>query len=669
LNVTIVEKQKQLMTPLDEDMARLVYNNIMDNGTKVLLEDGVTGFKKNADAAQGKIQVLLESNNSIACDMVIMSIGIRPNNQLAKDAGLELSPRGGVLVNDYMRTKYDHIYAVGDVACVKSRMEEENTMVPLAGPANRQARICADVINGDIKTYCGVLGTSIAKVFDLNVASTGFNEKDLKARGKEKNKDYYTATILQKSHAGYYPNAVFLTMKLIFDAAGNVLGAQIIGEDGVDKRIDTIATIIGMKGNVTDLMEMETAYAPPFSSAKDPVNMLGFTAENILKGLVEFVDPLEYDELAKAKDFADNSVLLDVREVMEANLYTIPGSVNIPLGQLRQRIDELSREKTIYVYCAIGVRAYNAARILRQNGFFDVKVISGGSTLYRQLHKKYGFKDAGNTKDSQTNGQANAPVVKAAETTNDAIANSATVALNCCGMQCPGPIMKVNETMNGLKDGDVIQVRATDPGFPVDVKTWCERTGNRFVGEEKDGMAKVVVLQKGNGETKAAAAENTAVGAPEGKTLIVFDGDLDKVLASFIIANGARAMGRPVTMFFTFWGLNALRKNQKVSVKKSFIEKMFGAMMPRGSKKLKLSKMNMGGMGTAMMKKVMKDKNVSTLEDLMKAAMDSGIRLVACTMSMDVMGIRKEELIDGVELAGVASYLGDAEQSNVNLFI
>jgi Uncharacterized conserved protein len=220
-----------------------------------------------------------------------------------------------------------------------------------------------------------------------------------------------------------------------------------------------------------------------------------------------------------------------------------------------------------------------------------------------------------------------------------------------------------------MQDGEMLEVTASDPGFQADIVSWCRRTGNTVVSNEKRGNEYVAVVMKGLGNVPAAPAETKIVDTPEGKTIIVFSGDLDKVLASFIIANGAAAMGRKVTMFFTFWGLTALRKPEKQNVKKTFIENMFGSMLPRGTGKLHLSRMNMGGMGTAMMKKIMNDKNVDSLETLMKKAMDNGIKIIACTMSMDVMGIKQEELIDGVELGGVGTYLGDAEESNVNLFI
>jgi peroxiredoxin family protein/TusA-related sulfurtransferase len=247
---------------------------------------------------------------------------------------------------------------------------------------------------------------------------------------------------------------------------------------------------------------------------------------------------------------------------------------------------------------------------------------------------------------------------------------TAAMRLDCSGMQCPGPIMKVFEVMKDMADGQVMEVTANDPGFTRDIDAWCRRTGNTLLSREKRGNDYVAILKKGaeGGSTQKTAAQSVRTEA-DGKTIVVFSGDLDRVLASFIIANGAAAMGRPVTMFFTFWGLNVLRKTNKQKVQKSFVENMFGTMMPRGTGKLKLSKMHMLGMGTRMMKGIMKKKNVSSLEELIMKAQDNGVKIIACTMSMDVMGIKKEELIDGIDYAGVGTYLADAEESNVNLFI
>lgn len=641
LEVTLIEMQNQVMAPLDLEMANLLHENIIANGVDLILNDGVKAFE---DAGE-KIKIILTSGQEVIVDMVVLSIGVKPNSELAAKANLALNAKKGIIVDEYLKTSANHIYAVGDVIEVDNFITKEKTMIPLAGPANKQARILADNLCGDQKKYHGSQGSAIAKVFDLNAASVGINEKQLKAMKKVKNKDYFTALINQKSHAGYYPGATNLTLKMIFDADGKIYGAQIVGQDGVDKRIDTLATTIRLKGTIYDLMELELSYAPPFSSAKDPVNMLGYVAENILSHKARFIEWNEVDALLEDKK--DDFVILDVTEEMERMVFAIKDSYHIPLGKLRQRINELDKSKLIIPYCAIGVRSYNAARILMQNGFKRVAILSGGTSFYKSMHYQQKVTKKKNSSNDHPNINSDQEMK----------------ILDCCGLQCPGPIMKVNETLNEMENDEILKVSASDMGFLKDVASWCDKTGNTLLKSERVAQENIAYIKKGTASTVKKSE------VKEGKTLVVFSGDLDKVLASFIIANGAAAMNRPVTMFFTFWGLNALRKSEHVKVKKPLIDKLFGLMMPRGSQKLKLSKMNMAGMGTAMLKKVMNDKNVDSLETLMKTAMANGVRLVACTMSMDIMGITKDELIDGVEFGGVASYLGDAEEGNVNLFI
>lgn len=658
IEVTIIEMQDQVMAPIDKEMAHLLHENMQMNGVEVILGDGVSSFEDRL----GTTQITLGSGKVVTADLVILSIGVRPNSILAKEAGLQSNERGGIVVDEYLRTSNPDIYAVGDVIQVENFVLKNPAMVPLAGPANKQARICADNIAGDKKKYHGSQGTSVAQVFDLTAAAVGVNEKTLKKMGRVKGEDYETVLINQKSHAGYYPGAVPLTLKMLFDMEGKILGAQIVGQDGVDKRIDTLAVTMRLNGTIYDLEELELSYAPPYSSAKDPVNMLGFTAHNVLDHMVSFIGWDEMDELQQPGEENTAFTILDVTEEMERLVYQIPGSYHIPLGELRGRMGELEKTRMIIVYCAVGVRSYNGARILMQNGFENVKVLSGGTGFYKSMH----YEDREDEEDSEEMVKDD---IKAAQVKAESVpAQKEMKILDCCGLQCPGPIMKVNETLGEMEENQILQVSATDMGFVRDIEAWCKRTGNTFVNSERKDRENLVYIKKGTNVCQGVSQAD-AVSLPQGKTLIVFSGDLDKVLASFIIANGAAAMGRPVTMFFTFWGLNALRKTEKQSVRKPFIEKMFGAMMPRGTRRLKLSRMNMAGMGTKMMKKVMKDKNVESLEELMQHAMASGIKLVACTMSMDVMGITREELIDGVELAGVASYLGDAEEANVNLFI
>ena len=658
LNVTVAEAMNQVMAPVDYEMAQLVHENMVSNNVELLLGDGVSKF----NSENGLVNITLASGRTLLADMVILSIGVRPNGQLAKDAGLEVNQRGGIVVDKHLKTSDPNIYAIGDVIEVEEYINKGKAMIALAGPANKQGRICADNIYGAKEEYKGTQGTSVAKVFDLTVASTGTNEKTLNRMGMVEDKDYYTAIISQKSHAGYYPESSEMILKLIFSIDGQkIFGAQIVGEDGVDKRIDTIAATIGLNGSIYDLKELELAYAPPYSSAKDPVNMLGFVAENIIQNKVKFskwndIDPSKQNEYT----------LLDIREEAEHMVFDMPGTVTIPQGQLRKRINELNKNDNIIILCSIGVRSYNAARVLMENGFKNVLVYPAGTNFYKSMYYDY-F----NKSEKEDNDDMAVTINASEKETDESVGIKASIQVDCSGLQCPGPIMKVYETMKSADDGDIIQVSATDSGFAKDVEAWSRRTGNTLLKVEKKGKSNIVYLQKGTGHKMPEKAEGkTEVQTSnDGKTIIVFSGDMDKVLASFVIANGAAAMGRPVTMFFTFWGLNVLRKSEPQNIKKPFIDTMFGKMMPQGVNKLKLSKMNMGGMGTAMMRKVMKDKNIDSLEDLIKKAMDNGVKMIACTMSMDVMGITKEELIDGVELAGVGTYLGDAEESNVNLFI
>ncbi|MCX7951930.1 MAG: FAD-dependent oxidoreductase [Clostridiales bacterium] len=644
VDVTLVEAADQVMGPLDFEMAKMIEKHIIDNGVNLIVSDAVEKFEGDKT-----IELTLKSGKKLTADMVIMAIGVRPETKLAKEAGLEIGERGGIKVDAHMRTSDPSIYAVGDAIEVEDFINGANTLIPLAGPANKQGRIAADNICGRESVFKGTQGTSIIKVFDLTAASTGNNEKILKRQGIPYVKSYTHSG----SHAGYYPGAFVMSIKILFSPEdGKILGAQIVGRDGVDKRIDVIATAIRAGMTVYDLEELELAYAPPYSSAKDPVNMAGFTAANILKGDMKIIHADELKNINK-----DEYFIVDVRTDVEFEGGHLDGAVNIPVDELRKRINEVPKDKKIIVYCKIGLRGYVAYRILAQKGY-DVYNLSGGYDLVLAYNMRYG--EGPKLNDEMTR-------FEPMEEKKEVKPSGNTIKVDACGLQCPGPIMRVKNEIEKIKEGDVLEIHVTDAGFTTDIKAWCQRTGNTLIGVEKTCCDYVAYVMKGKKET--AKAEATPVELPQGKTMVVFSGDLDKAIASFIIANGAAAMGRPVTMFFTFWGLNILRKETAVKVNKTFIEKMFERMMPRGSKKLTLSKMNMGGMGAKMIRGIMKKKNIASLEELIEQAKANGVKLVACSMSMDVMGIKKEELIDGVEIGGVAAYLGEAEQSNVNLFI
>lgn len=372
VQVTVIEVANQVMAPLDYEMAAIVQSHLKEKGVRLILEDGVKEFH------EGGQQIELSSGKRISTEMTLLSIGVRPESVLASDAGLPVNDRGGIQVNEYMQTADPSIYAIGDAIEVKDYVLQSQAFIPLAGPANRQGRLVADHIYGKTNRYKGTLGSSIAKVFDLTVAATGVNEKRL----KQMNIPYQAIHIHPSSHAGYYPGAYPISLKLLFHPeTGQIYGAQAIGADGVDKRIDVIATAIKGNLNVWDLAELELSYAPPYSSAKDPVNYAGYVAANILDGLVETVQWHEIDDLV-----GNGATLIDVREPKEREAGYIPGSVNIPLNDLRSRLKELPENEMLYVTCQVGLRGYLAARILAEHGF-RVKNLDGGWKTYAAVYK------------------------------------------------------------------------------------------------------------------------------------------------------------------------------------------------------------------------------------------------------------------------------------------
>lgn len=658
LKVTLVEAAPHILAPLDSDMVIFPEKELTDNGIRLLINDGVKEFKETGN----QITVTLQSNTNLEADLVILAIGVKPDTDFLKDSGLEFGPRGHILVNEKMETNCEDVYAVGDAVEVVDFITKKKTAIPLAGPANKQGRIAADNVTGLNSVFKGSQGTSIIKVFDLTAASTGANERTL----KKAEIPYHSIFVHPVSHASYYPGAIPMSLKLIFNDEGKVLGAQGVGYDGVDKRIDVIATVIRLNGTIDDLTELELSYAPPFSSAKDPVNMAGFVAQNILSGRTHVTTWSELEQRNK-----EEYTLLDVRSELEFNNGHIEGAINIPVDSLRDRMKELDQDKPIVEYCQVGLRGYIADRILTQHGY-KVENITGGyksvsailnsNKITQQIQISPEIKKEIGMNSTVTIDPDTQTIKKVEEN------GRYDKTLDACGLSCPGPLMQVKASISDMEEGHVLKVSASDPGFYEDIKAWCMRTGNDLVDLEKAKGNITAYIRKKSGDMM----QNQTVSAmqlKDNKTLVVFSGDLDKAIASFIIANGAAAMGKKVTMFFTFWGLNILRKSEKVKAQKGFMDNMFGMMMPRGSKKLKLSNMNMLGMGGKMIRMVMKNKNITSLEDLIQSAIDSGINIVACQMSMDVMGLKKEELIDGVKIGGVGYYLGEAEDANVNLFI
>lgn len=648
-DVSIVEMAPQVMTPIDFPMAAMVHQHINEKGVNLYLETAVTAFKKK----DNRLEIIFKSGKILEADMVILSIGVRPETKLAVDAGLKIGEAKGIWVDEYLQTSVEDIYAVGDAIEFPHPITNQPWLNYLAVPANRQGRIVADnMVFGNKHTYEGAIGTSIAKVFDLTVAATGMNELYLQRQGVK----YSTSTTHSGSNAGYYPGAMPMSIKINFEPdTGHIFGAQIVGYAGVDKRIDQIAMLIKHNKTIYDLIELEHAYAPPFASAKDPIAIAGYVAQNIISGKMPVVYCQDIDSADR-----DKVAIIDVRTADEFALGSIKDAVNIPVDDLRRRLDEVPKDKTVYVYCQVGLRGYLATNILTQRGYTNVFNLSGGFTTYKAystpIVNRIGLGEREvRPQEMDMDMQTPRPTKK-------------YIKVDARGLQCPGPIMKLKTSMEDLESGDRVEVLSSDPGFVRDSKAWANMTGNRIISQTSEAGIHTAIIEKMD-ETMGEQSTATVASTGKGKTFIMFSDDLDKAIATMILANGAAATGEKVTVFFTFWGLNVIKKVKKPSVAKDTFAKMFGMMMPSNSLKLKLSKMNMFGMGKSMIRKVMKTKGVDSLESLRQQALDHGVEFIACQMSMDVMGVHKDELLDEVTVGGVAAYMEKANEANVNLFI
>ncbi len=625
LEVTVVELAPQVLPTIDAEMSSYLAQELLNSGIGLQLGRKVVGFEHS-----GPYRVVLDNNETLPADLVVMCVGVKPNSELAKNAGLALGTRGHIVVNEKLQTSAPDIYAAGDVIEVPDLVPGQPVAIPLAGPANKQGRIAADNIAGGDSVYAGSLGAAVIKVGKLTAASVGLTERRIRQLGLPYHKIYAHPG----SNASYYPGGAILHLKLLFAPDGKILGAQAVGAKGADKRIDVIAAAMKCNQSAPDLADLELSYAPPYNSAKDPVNFLGMTAQNILRKLTE---PVYADALPEG-------ILLDVRESAEFGAGTVPGAVNIPLGQLRSRLGELDKSKTYIAFCRVGMRGYVAERILKQNGF-GCRNLSGGFLTWQAFHVQ----------------PEAPPVCSVPARPIQAIGKTVDVR----ALSCPGPVVRLKSEMDSLQDGEELKLLAQG-SFAPDLANWIKATGHELLSMEMKEDDMEAVIRKHSGATGGAAPA-----APKNNdaAMILFSNDLDKALAALIVACGMAAAGSKVTIFFTFWGLSVLRKNPAPAVKKSLLSKMFGLMLPKGAKKLALSKMNMAGMGTMMMKQIMAREKVPTLPELLEQARGLGVKFIACEMAMNVMGLQRGELIEVDEVAGVASFAVIAREAGTSLFI
>lgn len=648
--VHLVEMADQILPPLDREMSIPVQQHMQSRGISLHLATAVAAFSQR----DSQISVELRDTTSLVVDIVVMAAGVRPSVKLATDAGIELGEHGGIKVDLHMQTNDPNIWAAGDGVETPHHILPGSYLAPLAGPANREGRVAAENIMGRDTEYKSTQGTSIVKVFDMVAGGTGATERQLTKLGMP----FESIHVHPSGHAGYYPGTAMMHLKLIFEpTSGRILGAQVAGFDGVDKRLDVLAASLRANQTVYDLEEYELAYAPPFGSAKDPINMAGFVASNVLRG--DF-------KLWKSEEYPANTEgtrIIDVRTPEEYDIWHIPGAENVPLATIRETCKEWNKDDALRLYCAVGFRSYLAHRALVQRGFNNVETLSGGTTTFRFWH------DVEPATSAPLAAIENYAELESVFATTPA-ASGQSFNLDCTGLACPGPIMKMSERMQTLKMGDELTVTVSDPGFLHDAPAWTKRNGHSLLEIQPEGAGYKALIRKGGAGALANQSSLVQSTSSKPKTnFVVFSGDLDKLIAAFIIANGALAMGEDVSMFFTFWGLNALRNQQAPKRHKKALDKMFALMMPKGASSLTLSQMNMMGAGTAMIKGVMKANGVASLPELMKSAIDGGARIVGCTMTMDLLGIAESDLMAGVEFGGVATFLGEAAESHNTLFI
>ena len=639
---------------LDKDMSSLAENELTDNGIKLYLK----AFTDEIDVKNK--EVVLKDGRRIPYELIFATAGIKPNTEFIAAAGIKVDDRGIVVTNKQMQTSDKDVYAGGDIVYTPHAITGKKVYSPLAWGANRQARVIANHIAGIKDEQPPTFNTAIIKLFRKGAAQTGLSEFAAKQEGFE----IGTSIIDSNHHAGYYPGAKKVITKLIFDKGTlRILGGQAVGENP-DKKIDVIATAIQNEATLYDLQDLNLAYSPPYGSARDVINVVASVAINGIERNIKYV---------RGMDVPEGAYIIDVRPEVVFSMGSMPGAINIDKEELRTS-DKLpsDKDREIHLLCNTGHESYNAWSILSGMGYTNLINIQGGLQHYNAWKKATTYTPELSSTISQPvakDASASAPVASATP------ANGVVHDVDCSGLSCPGPILKVANKLKEVNDGDILNVKATDFGFETDIKVWATKNGHTVMSVTSDNDGVKAQIAKGSVSKAGVINEDTKALAGamlQGKkkaTIVLFSGDYDKMIGAMIIAQAAASLGTEVTIFTTFWGLNALRVKPKKRIKKTFIEKRFAKKMPMGAAKLPLSQMNMGGLGKKMIKSIMKKHNVTTPEVMLQQSIDMGINIIACTMSMDLMGLKKEELIDGIGFAGAAAYVAESDDSNLTLFI
>ncbi|MCK5867424.1 MAG: DsrE/DsrF/DrsH-like family protein, partial [Mycoplasmataceae bacterium] len=648
LNVVVLEA-KPTVLKFDDDMSPIAENELRANGIDLRLNVKISEI----DNKNNMIKVV--GQDDVPFDLIFKTAGLAPNSKFLDGSGVKVDEKGIILTNEFMQTNNKDIYAGGDLVYSTHVVTGKKVFSPLAWGANRQAKVIANHINGfTVDKQPPTFQTAIIKLFRLPAAQTGLTEFEAKQLGI----DYDTSFVNLNNHAGYYPGSQKVSFKLIFDnKSKRILGAQSIGPSS-DKKIDIIVSAIAGKLNIHQLLDLNLSYSPPYGSAKDVVNVAAAVAINKIQRKYK---------TKLARDIKFGEITIDVRPTQITEINPFKLAVNIPLIELRKRISEIPKNEEVNIICSTGHDSYNAISILLGLGYTKLTNISGGLNLYKEYLKA----KEGIVKKRKSINSSVKPLTKTKVTPT-----GKEIVVDCSGLACPGPIMKLHKAIKEGQDGDIFNVTATDFGFEDDIVTWAEKNKHTLLSVSNDGSTVKAIISKGSivnsgvGEDAQALA-HMMMGEKENATIVLFSGDYDKAIAALIIAQAASSIGKKVTVFATFWGLNALRVKpaKGKAPKKKFMKKMFGAMMPLGVDKMGLSSMNMGGMGKKLIASTMKKHNVKSPSEMLKDSIEIGVDFIACTMSMDLLGITKEEIIEGASFAGAAKYVSKADDSNITLFI